>query len=126
MYRTDLVKLIDEGKARFSRTGQRGDTLRAHGLDAAEVQSIVDAVAAKITVKPKGGFVVVQESDDMPPHLGDADEMDGVQGAYDDETDTVYLVADNLDSAEIAAFVLAHELLERQPSRLALCGVWRG
>ena len=55
------------------------------GPDAANLQSIA--------VTPNGGFVVVQESDNLPPHLGEENELDGFQGTYDRKTDTVYVDA---------------------------------
>ena len=54
-------------------------------------------------------FVVVQSENDpsIPEHV----RREGMRGAYDPSTDTVYLVADNMDAEHGPAFVALHEVI---------------
>lgn len=73
---------------------------------------------------PKGGVEVVQSVDDLPPHLAEslrsAGEDGRVEGFYLPKSDKVYLIADNLPSAERAQEVAFHEVYGHKGLRAIL------
>ncbi|WP_458763676.1 PLxRFG domain-containing protein [Cupriavidus basilensis] len=73
---------------------------------------------------PKGGVEVVQSVDDLPSHLAEALRSAGedgrVEGFYLPKSDKVYLIADNLPSAERAQQVAFHEVYGHKGLRAIL------
>ena len=78
----------------------------ARGMKAARVELVIAPMKRRWKNGPKT-VRVVQSVGELPgPFQGD-----GRRGVYDPATDTVWIVADNLDSAEEAAFVALHEVI---------------
>ncbi len=57
--------------------------------------------------------LVVQSPTELPDRIREdlGDRADSASGVYDPQTDTVFLVADNIESPERAVSVWTHELL---------------
>jgi hypothetical protein len=78
-------------------------------------RGVVHAATRELFRRWKNGpkDVVVQSVDDLPEDIREeARAQEGiVRGAYDPDTDTVYLIADGLTDAHEAAFVAIHEVV---------------
>ena len=70
---------------------------------------------------------IVENAGDLPQNLRDAyaSQADSVEGLYDPATDTVWLVAENLESLERAAEVWLHENVVHHGLRSALAPAQR-
>lgn len=123
-YKTDLVKLIDEGKAEFSKANG------GEGSSVSELTSVLKDLTGR-TANPK--VKIVQSVDDLTPAERAAAEADAGQSLSMDEWGTVqgfvvggksYLIADNIPKgAERAVFmheVGAHMGLEKLLSNAQL------
>lgn len=82
----------------------------AGGITAAEVTKAIAPLRAKWANFTRVN--VVQSAADLPATVTDHVQVDGFsEGFYDPRTDAVYLIADNIESAERAAWVAAHEVI---------------
>ena len=86
----------------------------AGGTPVADVQAVVDRVAKSVRNIATGGVKVVEVADQLPPRLRDylysQNVPDTVEGLFDPVTQSIYLIAHNIDSPAGAQFVVYHEL----------------
>ncbi len=93
--------LLRESEGRLYSMGQPGE-----GMAASEAEAQVAPMRKRWRNGPSD-VRVVQSEGQVPENL----RREGMRGVYDPETDTVWVVADNLDPAHDAAFVTAHEVI---------------
>lgn len=105
----DLAKAVAyvRGDRAVYRTGSKGEK----GVPAARVQALVDSIVSRWKNAPK--IQVVQSTTELPSGLQQQIVADNVAppGAFDPDSETVFLIADNIVSDEDAALTLAHESL---------------
>ncbi|MEN6532333.1 MAG: LPD1 domain-containing protein [Bryobacteraceae bacterium] len=87
----------------------------ARGVKVEEARAQVAELQKNWTNGPKN-FHVVQSESDVPAGV----RRRGMRGAYDPNTDTVWIVADNLDAEHDAAFVALHEVVGHRGLRAVL------
>lgn len=87
----------------------------ARGVKVEEAQARVAELQKNWPNGPKN-FHVVQSESDVPAGV----RRRGMRGAYDPKTDTVWIVADNLDAEHDAAFVALHEVVGHRGLRAVL------
>jgi hypothetical protein len=94
------------GKPHFFKVSQNRS---GAGMSADKVQAAIAGTTKQWKSAPN--ISVVQTMDDLPGHIRDEaiKAEHGVDGAYDSETGTIYLVADHIISESHARRVLAHE-----------------
>lgn len=90
------------------------------GLPLGQVQRLATTFARKLGVDP-ARVVVLRSADE----IGAPAEYT-TKGAYDSNTDTVYLFADALDDADDARRVLLHEIVGHKGVRAAVGDGWTG
>lgn len=87
---------------------------RAGRVNAAPLSKEIGAIAKKWKAGPDGGVHVVQSVDDLPESILKAVKSAGAEGEakalFMPKSKAVYLIADNLDSADDAKFALFHEV----------------
>jgi orotate phosphoribosyltransferase len=83
------------------------------GITVDEIRKATNKLQARWVGSVK--ISVVQSVSDIPQHIHDRAEGDGVpgdaDGLYDPKSRTAYLIADNLDSPERAVWVALHEVV---------------
>jgi hypothetical protein len=104
----------------FSRSPLVNAPEGQRGMTKAAVDRAVDIIKRTWTNAPD--YETVQSVSDLPKHLREQAEKDGVnpRGVYDPDDKKVYLVADNIPTAAQAAIVLAHEALGHFGLRVVL------
>ncbi len=103
-------KETDKGVALYSTAGPVSeDVAPGAGMTVAGVEKATGPLQKRWKNGPKG-IEVVQSFGDLPVSVREG-APDGVRGAYDEATDTVYLVADRLAGADEAVFVALHEVV---------------
>ncbi len=99
-------------------------SVAAGPLDAGRIRAAIEPIVQRWRNGPAGGVNVVQSVDDLPPGVlrgvKVADAEGEVRALYIPETETVYLVADNLGSLEEAQFALFHEVYGHKGLRAVL------
>lgn len=103
---TDVVKTVKGGKPLYRARG-----VGRVGVPAAKVQKLVDNIVSRWKNAPK--IEVVQSVEELPDYLQKQITEDQVNppGAFDPDSETIFLIADNIESDVDAALTLAHEAL---------------
>lgn len=96
-------------------TMRRDEARPRAGLSISEAETEVDRITAAWRNPPLGGIRVLGSVDDLSARLRDWVARQGatetLQGLYDPETETVYIIANQLRSLEELQFILFHETL---------------
>lgn len=96
--------------AEQGRLGGAGDSFKSTRNDAGTGSTVAE-INARLPAKVKAVVDVVQSAGEVP-QAAYAFDAGGVEGFYDPKADKLYLVADNIDPANLDS-VLHHELLHR-------------
>lgn len=107
---SDTKKVPTQKKIKESKSAEKSFTGNAN-LTAEQVAKSISGLKSKWL-----GFTninVVQSLSDLPKNLQSffSSKDDSIEGFYDPESNSVYLVADNLSSVERAAWVASHEVV---------------
>jgi hypothetical protein len=98
--------------ARKGRVVFRTATTSGPGMQVSAVRRLVERITGEWTNVPN--IVLAEEFDSLPDNIKEQAIADGVQdtfpGVYDPITNTTYLVADRLHTAEDVIATLAHEI----------------
>ena len=103
---TDVVQTVKGGKPLYRARG-----VGQVGVPAAKVQKLVDNIVSRWKNAPK--IQVVQSVEELPDYLQKqiAEDQVNPPGAFDPDSETIFLIADNIESDVDAALTLAHEAL---------------
>ena len=103
---TDAIQTVKGGKPLY-----RTRTVGRVGVSVAEVQKLVNNIISRWKNAPK--IQVVQSVEELPDYLQKQIAEDKVNppGTFDPDSETIFLIADNIENDVDAALTLAHEAL---------------
>lgn len=109
---TDTATESDKAKARAGRVVFRTATTSGPGMQVSAVRRLIERITGEWKNVPN--IVLAEEFDSLPENIKQQAIQDGVQdtfpGVYDPDTNTTYLVADRLHTAEDVIATVAHEI----------------